>query len=138
MPHLLFSIALLAACTAASAQMPEEHLLEAGSAVILAHSTFVHGYRHGYEEGYHSGNTDINMGRTRRTRLSELPDLKSGYSSQFGPRRVFDEGFQAGLKAGYGDGFSGRAFRAVDTLRSLAVALDPASFSSDPGHVYFD
>jgi hypothetical protein len=138
MLRLLLSMALLAACMAASAQMPEEHLLEAGSGVILTHSAFAHGYRHGYEEGYHGGNTDVNMGRNQRTRPSELPDVKSGYSSQFGSRRIFEGGFQAGLKAGYGDGFWGRPFRAVDILRSLAVALEPASFSADPGHVYFD
>jgi hypothetical protein len=138
MPRFLLSVAVLAACSVARAQMPEQHLQEAGSAVVLAHSTFAHGYRHGYEEGYHGGNTDVNMGRTPRSRLSDIRDLKSGYSSEFGPRRIFDRGFQAGLKAGYGDGYSGRTFRAVDTLRSVGEALGPDSFSADPAHVYFD
>lgn len=138
MPRFMLAIAVVAACTAAQAQTPEEHLVEAGSAVILAHSTFAHGYRHGYEEGYHAGNTDINMGRTQRIRVSDLRDLKSGYSSLFGSRRVFDEGFQAGLKAGYHDGYSGRPFRAVNSLRSVAGALQPDSFSGDPGHIHFD
>src|SRR5262249_37901526 len=138
MPRLFLSLAVLAAWPTAAAKTSEDHLHESVSTVILALSTFPHGYRHGYEEGYHAGNTDINMGRTQRVRLSELRDLKSGYSSLFGSRRVFDEGFQAGLKAGYGDGFSGRAFRAVDTLRSVAGALEAESFSGDPGHVHFD
>ena len=95
----MVSLVLFAACAAAQAQAPEPHLQEAGSSVVLARSTFAHGYRHGYEEGYHIGNTDINMGRSLRTRFTELHAVKTGYSSALGPRKVFEQGFQAGLKA---------------------------------------
>jgi flagellar biosynthesis/type III secretory pathway protein FliH len=136
MLRLLLSVALLASWGAALAQTPETHLEEAGAAV-LAHSTFAHGYRHGYEEGYHAGNTDINMGRPIRVKLSDLHDVKTGYSSQFGPRSVFDKGFHAGLKAGYNDGYLGRSFRAIDNLRAVAESLQ-SSLPADPSHAVFD
>lgn len=138
MLRLLLSVAVLACWTATQAQAPEPHLEEAGSAAVLAHSTFAHGYRHGYEEGYHAGNTDINMGRALRTKLADLRDVKSGYSSQLGPRSVFDKGFQAGLKAGYSDGYLGRSFRAVENLRAVAGSLGPSPLPSDPSHTVFD
>ncbi|HKV93251.1 MAG TPA: hypothetical protein VJW20_11950 [Candidatus Angelobacter sp.] len=139
----LFPLVMLAAYAAAQAPvtqvpMQESHLKEAGSAVVLEHSTFAHGYRHGYEEGYHIGNTDINMGRPLREKLSGLHDLKTGYSSQFGPHSVFDKGFQAGLKAGYSDGYLGRNFRVVDTMRALADSLQQSPFPADPRHTHFD
>jgi hypothetical protein len=134
---LFFSI-LFAACAVAQAQMQELHMQEAGSSVVLAHSTFAHGYRHGYEEGYHAGNTDINMGRALRSKFTDLHDLKVGYSPTFGPRKLFEQGFHAGLKAGYSDGYLGRTFRAVETLRSLAASLEIASLPADPKHTYFD
>ncbi len=44
-----------------------------GSAVVLSHSAFAHGYRHGYEEGYHVGNTDISLGtRAARETLKDF------------------------------------------------------------------
>jgi hypothetical protein len=138
MGRFLLAFAFLAMCAGAYAQTQEVHLQEAGSAIMLARSTFAHGYRHGYEEGYHAGNTDINMGRAPRSRLSELRDLKTGYSAQLGPRKVFADGFHAGLKAGYSDGYLGRSFRAVDNLRALAASLDDSAPASDPKHVYFD
>src|SRR5262249_42532746 len=107
----------LAGILTVSAQAQDQHLNEHGSSVVLAHSSFAHGYRHGYEEGYHVGNTDISMGTQPRTKLRDIKGLlkiKLGYSSQFGPKQVFEQGFEAGLKAGYSDGYYGRAFRAVD------------------------
>ena len=138
MARFLLSIAALAVFAGVQAQTQDMHLQESGSAVVLSHSTFAHGYRHGYEEGYHAGNTDINMGRAPRTRLAELRDLKTGYIAQLGPKDVFEAGFHAGLKAGYTDGYLGRNFRAVDTLRALAAALDDSFPESDPKHVHFD
>jgi|SRR6478752_1802793 len=138
MGRCLLLLAFFSACAVAQAQIEELHLQETGSAVVLAHSTFAHGYRHGYEEGYHTGNTDINMGRPPRARLTELRDLKVGYSSIFGPKKVFEQGFQAGLKAGYKDGYLGRHFRAVETLRGLAASLEFSSLPADPKHAYFD
>src|ERR1041385_351411 len=122
MGRFILSFTFLAVCAGALAQSQDMHFQEAGSAAVLARSTFAHGYRHGYEEGYHAGNTDINMGRSPRSKLTELRDLKIGYTSKFGPKKLFEEGFHAGLKAGYADGYMGRNFRAVGNLRSVAAS----------------
>ena len=137
MARIVLSLCL-GAVFAVAAQAEDLHLLEPGSAVVLAHSSFAHGYRHGYEEGYHFGNTDISLGSAPRAKLKDARGLKLGYSSQFGPRQVFEQGFQAGLKAGYSDGYSGREFRAVDLLRSVAALLEESRLPADPKFAYFD
>jgi flagellar biosynthesis/type III secretory pathway protein FliH len=115
----------------------ETHLKEAGSAVVLARSAFAHGYRHGYEEGYHLGNIDVNMGRLARTKRDQFHGVSQGYSSQFGPKKSFEAGFESGLPAGYSDGFMGRSFRGVEVTRSLARALERA-FPAESSGQYFD
>lgn len=122
----------------AQTQEPDRHMNEAGSNVLFARSAFAHGYRHGYEEGYHAGNVDINMGRPAHTRLSQLHGLSLGYAPQFGPRKSFESGFREGLKAGYSDGYAGRVFRAVDTLRRVAASLTEAPVPADPRNMHFD
>jgi hypothetical protein len=140
MVRFVLAFTLFAACAVAQeqAQSQDTHLHEAGSAAVLVHSTFAHGYRHGYEEGYHVGNNDINMGHMPRNRMGELRGVKTGYSPEFGSHRVFDIGFRAGLKAGYSDGYLGRTFRAVDNLRAVAASLDASPSPADPHHTYFD
>jgi len=138
MVRLLLPFALFLGCAAAQAQAPEPHLQESGSAAVLALSTFAHGYRHGYEEGYHAGNSDANMGRQLRTKFSDLRGVKTGYSSQLGPRSVFEKGFHAGLKAGYNDGYPGHSFRAVESLRAINDSLEQFPLTADPRHVRFD
>lgn len=128
----------VAAGLAASAQAQDLHLSEAGSSVVLSHSTFAHGYRHGYEEGYHVGNADASLGTAPRAKMKDIHGLKVGYAPQFGPRHAFEHGFQAGFKAGYSDGYSGRLFRAVDSLRSVAASLQDTGSRADPKFVYFD
>ena len=54
MARLLLTL-FLAAGVAIAARSQDLHLSESGSAVVLSHSAFAHGYRHGYEEGYHVG-----------------------------------------------------------------------------------
>jgi hypothetical protein len=78
------------------------------------------------------------MGRLMRAKLADLRDVKTRYSSKFGPRSVFDKGFQAGLKAGYSDGYLGRSFRAVENLRSVAGSLEQSPLPADPKHAVFD
>jgi flagellar biosynthesis/type III secretory pathway protein FliH len=123
---------------AASAQAQDLHLSEAGTAVVLSHSAFAHGYRHGYEEGYHVGNADVSLGTAARAKMKDIRGLKLGYAQEFGPRHAFEHGFQAGLKAGYSDGYAGRLFRAVDSLRSVAASLQETRSSADPKFIYFD
>jgi flagellar biosynthesis/type III secretory pathway protein FliH len=137
MARLLLAL-FVAAGLAASAQAQDQHLSEAGSAVVLSHSAFAHGYRHGYEEGYHVGNADASLGTAPRAKIKDIHGLKLGYAPQFGARHAFEHGFQAGLKAGYSDGYSGRLFRAVDSLRSLAASLQETRSPGDPKFTYFD
>ncbi len=111
---------------------------ESGSAAVLSHSAFAHGYRHGYEEGYHAGNADVSLGSSQRRKIKDFHGLKLGYSPQFGPRKVFERGFMAGLKAGYSDGYSGRIFRAVDTLRSVSASLEDNAFCCRSPFAHFD
>jgi hypothetical protein len=134
----LLLILFLAAGVAGTARSQDLHLSESGSAPVLSHSAFAHGYRHGYEEGYHVGNTDVSLGTSPRRKADDFHGLKLGYSAQFGPRKVFERGFKAGLKAGYGDGYSGRIFRAVDTLRSVSASLEDAHAGADPQFAHFD
>jgi flagellar biosynthesis/type III secretory pathway protein FliH len=136
--RLPFLVLLLAACPAAPGNAQESHLTEDVSGSIYARSSFAHGYRHGYEEGYHLGNIDINMARMLRSRKSQFRGLNVGYSPEFGSRRSFEAGFQAGLKAGYSDGYDGRTFRAVESARSVAAALEDALSPADPAANYFD
>jgi hypothetical protein len=139
MPLLLsFLVVLAVACPAEQGMAQESHLTEGVSGTIYARSAFAHGYRHGYEEGYHLGNVDINMARMPRIKKSQFRGLNLGYSPEFGPRRSFEAGFQAGLRAGYGDGYDGRSFRAVESARSMAVAMESALSPVDPAAIYFD
>jgi hypothetical protein len=137
MARLLLTL-FLAAGVAVTARPQDLHLSESGLAVVLSHSAFAHGYRHGYEEGYHVGNTDVSLGTSPRRTTHDFHGLKLGYSAQFGPRKVFERGFMAGLKAGYGDGYSGRIFRAVDTLRSVSTSLEDTHSGTDPQFAHFD
>ena len=137
MARLLLTL-FLAAGVAVTARSQDLHLSESGSAVVLSHSAFAHGYRHGYEEGYHVGNVDVSVGSSQRRKLKDFHGLKLGYSSQFGPRKVFEHGFMAGLKAGYGDGYSGRLFRAVDTIRAISVSLEDTHSATDGQFTHFD
>lgn len=137
---LILAFVFLVAVTAAPAQTTsrDAHLREAGSNTLFAHSAFAHGYRHGYEEGYHLGNIDINMGRPLRTKSSQFHDLPHGYSQEFGSKKSFESGFLGGVKAGYADGYAGRRFRAVESLRLLADSLSETSTTADPHNLYFD
>lgn len=137
MARLLLTL-LLAAGVAVTARSQDLHLNESGSAAVLAHSAFAHGYRHGYEEGYHAGNADVSLGSSQRRKIKNFHGLKTGYSPQFGSRNVFERGFAAGLKAGYSDGYSGRLFRAVDTLRSVSASLNETSSSTALSFAQFD
>jgi hypothetical protein len=121
-PKIICSLLLL--CVSLPLACQETHQSEPLTGVLFMRSTFAHGYRHGYEAGYHQGNIDINMARPSRTKFSELRGIPLGYQSGFGPRNSFLYGFQYGLMAGYNDGFAGREFRAITTLRQVAAELD--------------
>jgi hypothetical protein len=128
----LLSICLLALCLP-QAQSQETHLKEQGSGAIFSRSAFAHGYRHGYEEGYHLGNIDANFAHLARTKKSQFHGLRLGYSSEFGSKKSFEEGFHSGVLAGYGDGYAGRNFRAVDSMRIIATSLDEDEAEASAG-----
>jgi hypothetical protein len=138
--YLLLPILLLFSVSNSAGQAGgrDTHFREPGTGPICARSAFAHGYRHGYEEGYHLGNIDINLGRHARVKFSEIRESALRYSPEFGPKKSFAAGFQQGLKAGYNDGFIGRKFRAVESLRSASVALDENPTSPDPANFCFD
>lgn len=137
MPRLFLTLCFATAIVI-SAGAEDLHLHEPGSAVVLSRSAFAHGYRHGYEEGYHIGNTDVSVGTQPRAKLKNIRGVKLGYASQFGPRAVFEKGFQAGLRAGYCDGYSGYAFRAVDSLQALSASLEESHTPGDGKFANFD
>src|SRR5215471_16138534 len=128
----LLSICLPALCLP-QARSQETHLSEQGSGAIFSRSAFAHGYRHGYEEGYHLGNIDANFAHLARTKKSQFHGLRLGYSSEFGSKKSFEEGFQSGVLAGYGDGYAGRNFRAVDSMRTIATSLEEEEAEASDG-----
>lgn len=137
--RLLLSAAIICAFVfSAQARERDGHRKEPGSGTLFTRSAFAHGYRHGYEAGYHVGNIDINMARRPRTQYKQFKGLSLGYERSFGPEKSFELGFALGLEAGYGDGFAGKKFRAVDTLRVAGESLDARSGRGDPGNIFFD
>lgn len=114
------------------------HCKEAGTGALFTRSTFAHGYIHGYEAGYHVGNIDINMARRPRTEFKQFKGLPLGYERSFGPRKSFSLGFALGLEAGYGDGYAGKTFRAVDNLRMISNSLSARPGRGDPENTLFD
>src|SRR6266853_250550 len=98
MVRFVLCLGFFAACAVAQeqAQIQEQHLRESGSAAVLAHSTFAHGYRHGYEDGYlgHTFRAVDNL-RAVATSLDASPSAADPHHT------YFDQGFFTG----YNDGF---------------------------------
>lgn len=136
-PAIAIIVTLLLVLSAAAA-VEENHFQEAETGALLARSAFAHGYRHGYEAGYHEGNIDINMARNPRTTFKQFRGLPLGYDGKFGPKKSFELGFGLGLEAGYGDGYAGRTFRAIDSLRAIAGGLASKPRKQDAHDVFFD
>lgn len=136
-PALAIIVTLVLALGSAAA-LEENHCQEPGTGALLTRSAFAHGYRHGYETGYHEGNIDINMARNPRTTYKQFKGLPLGYDGKFGPKKSFELGFALGLEAGYGDGYAGRTFRAIDSLRAISGGLAAKPRKHDTHDVFFD
>jgi hypothetical protein len=136
-PVLAIVVTFVVALTAPAA-VEENHCQEPGTGAIQTRSAFAHGYRHGYESGYHEGNIDINMARNPRTTFKQFKGLPLGYEREFGPKKSFELGFALGLEAGYGDGYAGRTFRAIDSLRLIGGSLAAKPGRHDPQDLFFD
>ena len=131
----LLAAALLATGIVASAQKKplDPHYTASRTSAIAHKSAFVHGYLHGYEEGFHLADLDVQMGRGARDvgKCKEARAL-AGYRREFGSKNVFENGFREGVRVGYGDGISGRAFRAVGELDAIgATAMLPVDGRPD-------
>jgi hypothetical protein len=122
----------------AQARERDGHCKEPGAGTLFTRSAFAHGYRHGYEAGYHVGDIDINMARPPRTQYKEFKGLPLGYERSFGSKKSFELGFALGLEAGYGDGYAGKTFRAIDSLRAIGESLSAHPGRGDPGNISFD
>ena len=135
---LLLLLGLVATAAAGAKEKPfcpNWHLGDA--APPIAHrSDFTHGYLHGYEAGFHMGDQDVHIGRDMgdaQGAFKRMPDGKKMRRSG-----KFRNGFEEGFRAGYGDAFSGRRFRAIDTLRAIAspaVITDRNRAAFDSGMV---
>lgn len=105
----------------------ERHLQPTSTGALLLDSAFAHGYRHGYDEGFHLADLDIHMGRAAQ--LMTKHDFRQAgheYNNSFGSKALFHEGYEAGLSAGYADGFAGRDYQASERTKLAASGLEDA------------
>jgi len=109
----------------------ERHLQPTSVGALFLDSAFAHGYRHGYDEGFHLADLDIHMGRTAQ-QMTKHDFRQAGreYNSSFGSKAHFQQGYEAGLSAGYADAFSGGEYQASERAKlassGLADALPPS------------
>src|SRR6185312_9296954 len=83
--------------------------------------------------------TSISTWRDRREpRSSSSKGCPRAMKRVSGPKSHFSAGFELGLKAGYGDGYAGRVFRAVDEMRAVAGSLKEGPDKGDANNIYFD
>jgi hypothetical protein len=106
---------------ATAAQEKDPHYLTPRIAPTAHHSTFIHGYLHGYEEGFHEADFDLHMGRVGNG-ASTHEHKVTGYRSNFGAKRMYDDGFREGFRVGYADATAGRSFRAIQTVAEVGGA----------------
>jgi hypothetical protein len=135
---LRFCVLLVLLCAVPHAPAQDNQPQESGPLAILLRSQFAAGYLNGYEHSYHQGNLDANMARLPKTKLSQFKMMRRGHASSSGSKKFFEAGFIAGLKAGYGDGYFGRVFRAVSQLREAGSALGQPPLQAAPAGENFD
>jgi hypothetical protein len=109
----------------------ERHLQPTSIGALFLDSAFAHGYRHGYDEGFHLADLDIHMGRAvQQMTKHELRQAGHEYNNSFGSKARFQQGYEAGLSAGYADGFAGDQYQASERAKlaasGLADALPPS------------
>ena len=125
---------LLATFTLSAFAQSDYHLTQDTNRQIYMNSAFAHGHRHGYEEGFHAGNEDYHY-RRQAGILQRVPRSK-GYQPAFGDKKPYCEGFETGFRAGYADSYSGRVFRAAQSLVPAEAALTPAPPRKGSAHEF--
>lgn len=113
---------LLFAAVIAVAQGHDQHVTQDPAQKLFAASPFAHGYMHGYEMGYHCGDLDLQLAHGTQEMKNEkhYKDAGKQYRKEFGDKDSFVQGYQAGFRIGYADGYQGIDFHAVQNLRQLS------------------
>ena len=115
--------------TAATASHPgmggERHLQDTPAGSLYANSAFAHGFRHGYDEGFYAGDVDWQLGRQPRTVISsnEYGRAVKQYRPEFGSKRLFELGCQAGFRSGYSDVMSGGEYSMRSRMESASAGM---------------
>lgn len=105
----------------------ERHLQPTPVGALLLDSAFAHGYRHGYDEGFHLADLDVHMGRSAQQMTKRVfRHAAREYDNSFGSKARFQQGYEAGLSAGYDDSFAGGAYQASERARLAALGLSDA------------
>jgi hypothetical protein len=105
---LVFAVALFGL---AQVQAADYHVTADPFHATYCRSAFLHGHRHGYEDGYHAADQDIHLGRDPQILSPKfrMPKM-AGYRSEYGDKKSFHSGYEAGFIAGYSDSYTGRTF----------------------------
>lgn len=123
--RLLIRILFCAAAVACVAQQSDLHITQDPAMRLYLQSPFAHGYAHGYELGYHSGDLDTQLAHAPQN-VKNDKNYKSAsryYRQGYGDKSSFVEGYEAGFRMGYADGYAGVDYRAVLNMRQLAQDL---------------
>lgn len=105
----------------------EGHLQPTSIGALFMDSAFAHGFRHGYDQGFHDADLDIHMGRPAHP-ITKRDFRQAGreYNNSFGNKARFQQGYEAGLSAGYADAFPGGEYQASERARLAASGLSDA------------
>jgi hypothetical protein len=111
---------------AAAADHQDMHYADISGALCRA-SSFAHGFLHGYEDGFHEADQNVQLGRIYRMPGlgKEMAPTHPSFTPDGVHRELFMRGYRAGFEDGYSDSVSGREFRAVEYLRSVAGGVTP-------------
>ncbi len=112
---------LLSICLAASAQ-PDEHMTADPAGDLFRQSAWAHGYLHGYVLGFHYGDIDVQLSHppTEIKQIHQFKNCGGNFKKEFGDRKSYLQGCQAGFRVGYEEAYQGQEFQALRNLRDLS------------------
>jgi hypothetical protein len=120
--------------TACMAQRDDSHLTQDPAERLYTESPFAHGYIHGYQMGFHCGDLDLQMSHEPQV-LKNEKHFKDGihhFRHIYGDKSSFVQGYEAGFRMGYADGYEGTEFRAIQNLRELSKDLPDVDQNASP------